>query len=412
MNKSSFNFKSLLYVFVVILFSLASALLGSFAGGYVVYRVVSNRVAETPTQGPTQLIENSSSPTSTLEPVLPTESAPTSTPLETVSNQSTTIVLDEQQATIQAVENVGPAVVTIVGNLPDQQTFFGTVSGQQVSGSGVIISQDGYIISNNHVVEGTTEVSVILADGTTMSAVVVSTDIYADLAVLKVEGQMPAVATLGDSDVLRPGETVIAIGSPLGDFKNTVTVGVISATGRSLDTGNGYVMENLLQTDAAINEGNSGGPLVNLQGEVIGLNTMIVRGGGFGSAVAEGLGFAIPSNTVKIISTAIIDHGYFARPYLGIDWRTINPTIATRYNLPVQWGAYVVQVTAGSPGDQAGLLQGDIITRIGDETISETNSYVNALFAYQPGQTVEVELVRGTQTMKVQVTLGETAATQ
>ena len=144
--------------------------------------------------------------------------------------------------------------------------------------------------------------------------VVINTDIFSDLAVLKADGSMPAVAVLGNSDALRVGESVVAIGSPLGDFKNTVTVGVVSATGRTLDTGSGYQLENLIQTDAAINEGNSGGPLVNLAGEVIGINTLIVRGGQNVSSTAEGLGFSVPSNTANLVSAQIIENGYFCPP--------------------------------------------------------------------------------------------------
>jgi 2-alkenal reductase len=144
---------------------------------------------------------------------------------------------------------------------------------------------------------------------------------------------MPGVAKLGNSDRLKSGETVIAIGSPLGNFKNTVTVGVISATGRFLETENGYQMENLIQTDAAINQGNSGGPLVNLSGEVIGINVMIVRGSSSTSTYAEGLGFAIPSTTVKLISEQIIAKGSFSRPYLGIRWADVTPRMAANYRL-------------------------------------------------------------------------------
>jgi 2-alkenal reductase len=212
---------------------------------------------------------------------------------------------------------------------------------------------------------------------------------------------------LGNSDLLKPGETVIAIGSPLGEFKNTVTAGVISATGRALDTGQGYVMEDLIQTDAAINQGNSGGPLVNLAGEVIGINTLVVRGSGFSSAVAEGLGFALPANTARIIGEQIIQTGYFARPYLGVDWQAINPRIAARFDLPVQWGAYVAEVYRNGPAEQAGIRQGDIITRIGEGSIDEEYSYVNALFARQPGEQVTVEVVRGNERLEIQVTLGE-----
>ena len=182
------------------------------------------------------------------------------------------------------------------------------------------------------------------------------TDIYSDIAVLKADGKVPAVASLGNSDVLNPGESVIAIGSPLGNFKNTVTVGVVSATGRSIDTGNGYQIEDLIQTDAAINHGNSGGPLVDLAGEVIGINTLVVRNSGMGD-VAEGLGFAIPINTAQVVAQQIIQKGYFTRPYMGISFQPIDPSIAARYNLPAQWGVYVTEWLSGSPASQAGLQQ-------------------------------------------------------
>jgi 2-alkenal reductase len=275
-----------------------------------------------------------------------------------------------------------------------------------VSGSGVFISKEGYLLTNNHVVEGSDRLSVTLSDGSQQAATIVGTDIYADLAVLKTDGKVPAVAQLGNSDLLDMGETVIAIGSPLGDLTNTITVGVISATGRSIDTSRGYQIEGLIQTDAAINEGNSGGPLVNLAGEVIGINTLVVRSSGDGS-VAEGLGFALPVNTAKAVAEQIIQKGYFSRPYLGIRWQAINPYIAMRYDLPAQWGVYVTDVAANSPASQAGLQPGDIITRIGEVSIDETHSYFNALFQYQPGDMVTLRVVRNYREFEVEVRLGE-----
>jgi 2-alkenal reductase len=322
------------------------------------------------------------------------------------ANQITISSSDISTTITQVVENVQPSVVTIVGTTPGQMTFFGYSGDSTVSGSGVIITQGGYILTNNHVVEDTDELTVILSDGSELGAQVVNTDSFADLAVLKVEGTMPGVAVLGNSDNLKPGETVIAIGSPLGDFRNTVTVGVVSATGRSLDTGNGYEMENLIQTDAAINSGNSGGPLVNLAGEVVGINSAVVRGNST-SAIAEGLGFAIPSNTVELISQQIINKGYFARPYMGVSIQQINPSTAARYNLPVKWGAYVTRVGSSSPAGAAGIRQGDIIVRMGDQVFDEDTQFVNALFNYQPGDVVEVEIVRNSEHMNAQVTLTE-----
>jgi len=309
----------------------------------------------------------------------------------------------------QAVEKVEPAVVTVVGQTSGQMTFFGYSGDQQVSGSGFIITANGYIITNNHVVADASSISVILSDGTELDAQVINTDKYADLAVLRTEGEMPGVAVLGDSDNLKPGETVIAIGSPLGDFRNSVTVGVVSATGRTLDTGNGYEMENLIQTDAAINSGNSGGPLVNLAGEVVGINTAVVRGSS-SSASAEGLGFAIPSNIALLISQQIIDQGYFARPYLGVTVQPVNPSVARRYELPVEWGAYITRVGANSPAAQAGLQVGDIIVRMGEKELDENTQFLNALFSSQPGDVIEVEVLRQNTRLVSQVTLVEAVA--
>ncbi len=336
---------------------------------------------------------------------LPAPQAESAASAQTLSFSNT----DIETAITQAVEKVAPAVVTVVGVVPGQMTFFGRTPDSQVSGSGVIISADGYIVTNNHVVESAEKLSVVLSDGRQLPAEVVSTDVYADLAVLKAEGEMPAVAVFGNSDNLKPGETVIAIGSPLGEFRNTVTVGVVSATGRALDTGKGYWMEDLIQTDAAINQGNSGGPLVNLNGEIIGINTMIVRGGYGSQTVAEGLGFAIPSNTVRLISEQIIANGYFARPYLGVRWQAVTPSIARRYRLPVEWGAYVTEVVPGSPAARAGLQRGDIITAIGGQAIDEKHSFLNVLFAWRPDDRVELTVYRDGQEKTLSVTLGATS---
>jgi 2-alkenal reductase len=162
----------------------------------------------------------------------------------------------------------------------------------------------------------------------------------------------------------------------------------------------------LIQTDAAINHGNSGGPLVDLAGEVIGINTLIVRNTGSGD-VAEGLGFAIPVNTAQIVAQQIIQKGYFARPYMGISFQPINPEIAAQYDLPAQWGVYITKVADNGPASKAGLQQGDIITKVGDVALDETHSYVNTLFSYKPGDQITLEVARGNKDIQVPITLGE-----
>lgn len=334
--------------------------------------------------------------------------APTISESTTSATLNQIVVSSSEISTLitDVVAAVEPAVVTVIGEIPGQRTFFGYTGDQQVSGSGFIISEQGYIVTNNHVIEGVQFVSVILSDGTEVPAEIISRDVFSDLAVLKIGAEVPAVAVMGDSDQLKPGETVIAIGSPLGDFRNSVTTGVISATGRMLDTGQGYEMENLLQTDAAINSGNSGGPLVNLAGEVIGVNTLVVRGNNAGAA-AEGLGFAIPSNTALLISNQIVEKGYFARPYLGVQVQHIDPTAAARYDLPVEWGAFVVKVGSNTPAERAGIQAGDIIVRIGNVGLDADTVFINALFTFQPGDVVEVEIIRNGKRAVLQAQLIE-----
>jgi serine protease Do len=331
-------------------------------------------------------------------PIVPVSAAATST-------QRTN---DANAAVVAAVKRVGPAVVTVVNTMPKQRVFgwFGdNVQQPKGSGSGVIVSPQGYIITNNHVVEGYQTLEVIFADGSTVPATMIGTDSVTDLAVIKVNVTVPAVADLGDSDQLQIGEAVIAIGSPLGDFKNTVTYGVISALGRTLDTNDGTSYEKMIQTDAAINEGNSGGPLVNLAGQVVGINTAIVRGNGSNNAVAEGLGFSIPAQTVSEITSQLINTGYVARPYLGVRWQLISPEIAQFNNLPMQWGVYINAVVSGGTAEQAGVRAGDIITRIGADPIADQSGFANLLNHHQVGENITIEVWRDGQTLSLNAVL-------
>lgn len=382
-----------LYLVLVIVLAGGAALSGAAVGGVAVYQVMNRAQAAA---------LSANAPVTETIPANNTSQEPGTTLIVNSTQVETTIT--------QAVQKVGPAVVTVTGTVPGQTTPFGRTSDGTVSGSGVFISDQGYILTNNHVVEDTQgDLNIILSDGSQMKAVIIGADRYSDLAVLKANGGVPAVATLGNSDVLNPGASVIAIGSPLGDFKNTVTVGVVSATGRSIDTGDGYSIDNLIQTDAAINQGNSGGPLVNLAGEVIGINTLIVRSSGSGT-VAEGLGFAIPINTAQAVAEQLIQNGSITRPFLGISFQPITPDIASAYRLPVEWGVYVTGVGADSPASQAGLQQGDIITKLGGIPLDETHSYISTLFTFKPDDKITVEYSRNGQTYQVQVTLARANA--
>src|SRR5581483_7095151 len=228
-------------------------------------------------------------------------SVPVSQEIKAVTSNQPPIVhnltVNSTSEIINAVSQVEPAVVTVITNLSLSNGFGGTA---QASGSGVIISQDGYIITNNHVIEGASNVDVIYYDGGRASASVVGADPVTDIAVLKVNGKVPAFVSFGDSNALQLGEWVIAIGSPLGNYRGSVTVGVVSGLNRSVASQTG-----LIQTDAAINHGNSGGPLINVAGQIVGINTLVVRDA-VGGAPAEGLGFAVPSATVQSVAQQLI----------------------------------------------------------------------------------------------------------
>ena len=304
----------------------------------------------------------------------------------------TALVTDlASDAVVQTVARTSPAVVKVVNTINPSE---------KASGSGVIISDDGYIITNNHVIENQRRLQVIYADGTYHDAELIGRDAFADIAVIRVRDTVPAVAELGDSDALQPGETVIAIGSPLGEFQNSVTVGVVSALNRSVDR-----MEGLIQTDAAINHGNSGGPLINVKGQVIGINTLVVRGDQGSFDVAQGLGFAVPSNIVREVSDALIANGDVERPYLGINYELVTPD-ALASGIGTDKGAIITSVGDDGPARRAGLLPGDIITQINGEDITPSTSLQRLLMQYKPNDTITLTVLRDGQTQEVQITLG------
>ncbi len=332
---------------------------------------------------------------------------------QTISNESELIT--------QIARDVSPSVVSVnVTSQGVQSTMFGTGRAveRQSAGTGIIFDADkGYIITNRHVIPaGTTSVSVTLSDGTELPNVEVigrtNDSDTLDVAFLKVtdkKGKDLKAAKLGDSSKIQVGEKVIAIGNALGQFQNTVTSGIISGYGRSVEAGDetsSETLQNLFQTDTAINEGNSGGPLVNINGEVIGINTAIAGGD------AQNVGFAIPINDVQGLVKSVLKEGKLLRPYLGVRYVSLTDEYAYQYNLSTKRGAYIVSGRAGqasivnnSPAQKAGLKEKDIITKIGDTTIDEKNSLISVLGRSSVGDKVSLTVVRDGKEQKVDVTL-------
>jgi serine protease Do len=310
------------------------------------------------------------------------------------------------------VENVNPAVVSIIStemvdpNKGGQnfhgpfEFFFGPGQDRRrqekneprredSGGSGFLISQDGYILTNNHVIEGADRIRVNLeGDDTDYKAEVIGTDPSTDLALIKItaDHKLPTVP-LGDSDSLRVGEWVIAVGNPYY-YEHTVTVGVVSAKGRKLpDLSKDYSMDEFIQTDAAINFGNSGGPLLNANGEVVGVNSAI-------SSVGQGIGFAVPINTAKAILAQLKTTGHVSRGYLGIRLRNVNADLKEAFNLKDTKGALVEEVEKGLPGDRAGLKPGDVIVGVDGKNVGTTDELVKVISAREPGSRVRLNLMR------------------
>jgi serine protease Do len=266
---------------------------------------------------------------------------------------------------------------------------------QRSGGSGVIVDKEGYILTNNHVVEGADKVKIRLNDGREFTAMVKGQDSRTDLAVLHIKAKDLPVATLGDSDKLEVGEWAIAIGSPFG-LEHTVTVGVISAKGRTgLGTG---TYEDFIQTDASINPGNSGGPLINIDGEVVGINAMIIQPG-------TGIGFAIPINMAKQILNDLIKQGKVVRPWLGISVQDLTPEMAEQFQVKEKEGVIVAQIHQGTGAEKAGLASGDIMKSVDDKAIKNTNDLIKEIQKRKVGQKVKLNVVRDGKPMTIEVTL-------
>lgn len=351
-------------------------------------------------------------PTKTQTIVKTEQASPSSAPASNTSASAKLNTVNTSDRIVQVVKQIGPAVVTIRVQGTDPQT------GQQfsASGSGVIIDKSGDILTNNHVVANGSSYQVIFKSGSKASATVVQQAPDSDLAVIHTSAKVPAYAELGDSSRVQPGQTVLAIGSPLGSYENTVTEGIVSAVGRTIQEQNGVNISGALQTDAAINHGNSGGPLVDLNGKVIGINTAIVTGSGssdqspFGSLdpfssgsadQAQGLGFAIASNTAKSIVTRVLLH--LPSGYLGVQAALLDPQTATYYGLPV--GDYIKTVEPGTPAAKAGLKAKDIVTAVDGQAIDQNHDLHTMIPAHQPGQTVKLSVYRSGRQLTISVKL-------
>ena len=321
------------------------------------------------------------------------------------------------------VERVGPAVVrinssrTVSRQIPDAfndptfRRFFGgqlpTGPQERVergTGSGFIINTDGQILTNAHVVDGADTVNVILKDGRTFKGKVVGTDPVTDVAVVKIQADNLPTVRLGNSEQLRPGEWAIAIGNPLG-LDNTVTTGIISATGRSSSqVGVPDKRVNFIQTDAAINPGNSGGPLLNARGEVVGINTAIIRG-------AQGLGFSIPINTAQRIANQLVTTGKVEHPYLGVQMTTLTPDVRQQINedansglsVDADRGVLVLRVMRNSPAARAGLRPGDVIQKINGQAIADSETVQQQVEKTQVGSNLQLELRRNGQNLNIPI---------
>jgi serine protease Do len=330
----------------------------------------------------------------------------TSTMDNSPSSASGYLSVDEkigpELSTQELVAEVAPAVVSIVTETVGYNWFWQAVP-QTGAGSGIIISADGYIVTNNHVVEGAQKVTVTLSDGSAFEATIVGTDAQTDLAVVKIDASNLSYLhflsnSLEQISVLDP---VIAVGNALAlPGGPTWTSGVISNLGRSIEEDIGVVLNDIIQTDAAINAGNSGGPLLDTAGQVVGINVAIASN-------AENIGFAISTDTAIPVVQSLITEGKVVRPWLGVEVTTVTSSIQQYYNLSVNVGVLITSVTSGSPADKAGLRAGDVITKIDDEDISTTEDLVSAIGSHQIGDKVEIVYYRGSVQKVANVTLEE-----
>ena len=302
-----------------------------------------------------------------------------------------------QEAFTKAVERAWESTVNVGVTAIPPRAHYGP-HWRRGFGSGVVLDREGHVITNHHVVAGAEKIIVTLADGRVLSGSVVGSDDETDVAVAQVEGAELKPATFGDSDKLKVGQPVLAIGNPLGLAGGpTVTSGVISSLRRSVQLGNGGLK--VIQTDAAVNPGNSGGPLVDLEGRVIAINTVTIP-------YAEGIGFAIPINMVLGITEQILRHGGVQRPWLGVSGYDVTRRVADYYGLAVSKGVFLAEISPGSPASGASLAVGDVVVSIGGSAVADVSDLVEAIRDRKIGESVEIEVVSGGRRMTVKATLG------
>lgn len=356
-------------------------------------------------------------------------------------NREKIVVSNREETVISAVEKASPAVVSIIitKDLPVLERYYSNTPGKDFlkyffgedfglepqyrqkgtekreigGGTGVLVSADGYIVTNRHVVfDDDADYTVLMNDETEHQARVLARDQLNDVAIIKIEGNNLPFIDFGDSHDLKVGQSVISIGNALGEFRNTVSTGIISGLARNITAGGqGFGSEqliNLIQTDASINPGNSGGPLLNLSGQIIGINTAIAQG-------AQNIGFAIPINEVKTIFESVRTYGKIIRPWLGVRYVLINKVVAEQNKMPIDHGALIVHgatsqepaVISGSPADKAGLVENDIIFEINNEKIDTNNTLARVLGKYKPGEEITLKVMHDGKEKEIKVKLEE-----
>lgn len=335
------------------------------------------------------------------------------TVLNNAAKDGNNTVTPDEQSIAAVAEAVGPSVVSIVTSTTQTSRLYNGQYAVEGAGTGMIVSSNGYVMTNKHVVDGADSVTVVLPDGRSYEDVqVLGSDPLNDVAFLKIRNVsgLPAI-TLGDSKTVRIGQTVVAIGNALGQYQNSVTSGIISGTGRPVvassdgtANGNPESLTDLIQTDAAINSGNSGGPLLNLQGQVIGINTAIAED-------AQSIGFSIPISATKGLLNHVIKTGKVERAYLGVQYVSITPAVKEQYDLATDKGDYITaergsSVQSGGPADKAGVKDGDIIIGVNGSKVGEVASVSSLISEYEPGQKVELTVLRDGREIKLSATLG------